>query len=314
MNPIFEFIFRKSPLFVARANKIYKEHFADRNESHGEAHLGASESVEGDFQSAQTKFGTFEEIGENPFVKQAGDNSCAVKSQQLILKKFGIDIPESDLAAEAELNGWFDPLGGTSVHDVGKLLEAHGVAVNRFKDANIFSLQNELCRGHQVIVSVDSDELWYGIDHQDFPDHALIVSSIDTSDVENPQVVLTDPGTGCVEAYPWSRFADAWEDGRCFMCSTKNPPPLEFAPELVHFDYEAGTIPDCADFSYAEFLAAHGNEIVAPDTVAGGFTDTDFSEDVPASDAFAADTSDFSGFSDDVSEVGFDDADSLIDA
>lgn len=236
-----------------------------------------------DFQPAPKVFGSFEEVGENPFVKQEGESSCAVKSQQLILEKFGIEIPESELTMEAEVHGWFDPMSGTSPQDVGKLLEIHGVDVNRFTDANVFTLQNELCQGHQVIVSVDSGELWYGLDRQDAADHALIVSNIDTTDVANPKVVLTDPGTGYVQSYPWNHFADAWEDGGCFMVSTKNAPPVEFAPEMCNFDYQTGTIPDFDGFSYLEFLAQHKTVISEPDvpnaesfSSEGGFLD--FSE------------------------------------
>ncbi len=257
MSLILEFL-KKASSVIPRANKIYKEHFSDDEEK-----LGTTSG--GDFQTAPKIFGSFEEVGENPFVKQEGKSSCAVKSQQLILEKFGIEIPESELATEAEAHGWFDPIEGTSPQDVGKLLENHGIEVNRFTDANVFTLQNELCQGHQVIVSVDSDELWYGLDRQDAADHALIVSNIDTTDVTNPKVVLTDPGTGYVQSYPWNHFADAWEDGNCFMVSTKNAPPVEFAPEMCNFDYAAGTFPDFDGFSYSDFLAQHGNAISGPD-------------------------------------------------
>ena len=271
---------------------MYKEHFSD--ESENTEKLGAMSRD--DFQSAPKIFGSFEEVGENPFIKQEGESSCAVKSQQLILEKFGIEIPESELATEAEAHGWFDPVEGTSPQDVGKLLESHGIEVNRFTDANVFTLQNELCQGHQVIVSVDSNELWYGLDVQDAADHALIVSNIDTTDVVNPKVVLTDPGTGYVQSYSWHHFADAWEDGSCFMVSTKNAPPVEFAPEMCNFDYATGTLPDFDGFSYSEFLAQHRNAISEPDlpntdnfSSAENFSDLSVNSDI----AMANDTGNF---------------------
>lgn len=259
MSLIFEFL-KKSSWATTRIHKMYKEHFSDETENAEKLDAMSGD----DFQSAPKVFGSFEEVGENPFIEQEGESSCAVKCQQLILEKFGIEIPESELALEAEAHGWFDPVGGTFPQDVGKLLEIHGIEVNRFTDANVFTLQNELCQGHQVIVSVDSYEL-YGLDMQDAADHALIVSNIDTTDVANPKVVLTDPGTGYVQSYPWSHFADAWEDGNCFMVSTKNAPPVEFAPEMCNFDYATGTLPDFEGFSYSEFLAQHGNAISEPD-------------------------------------------------
>lgn len=320
MNPILLFIRKTFLPAAAFANRHYRKHHGDSADADSGTRLGVSARDDGNgFVEAPKVFGDFDDIGENPFIQQQGAASCAVKSQQLILEKFGIEVSESELAAEAECRGWFDSEGGTSPADVGKLLEAHGVPVNRFTDANIFTLQNELCQGHQVIVSVDSSELWHGVDVQDAADHALIVSCIDTRDIADPKVVLTDPGTGSVDVRHWRDFADAWEDGNCFMVSTQNPPPLTHAPEMCNFNYAAGTIPDFDGFSYSDFLAAHAHEIAAPDAAAddlcGDGPRVDLPSDVPALDestdgVFAAD--DFSPDAD-VPAQDFGDADFSID-
>lgn len=167
-------------------------------------------------------------------VRQLYDDTCAIKSQQLILKDFGIEVSEVQLRDEANIYGWYD--GGTSPSDVGKLLELHGVGVSQYDNANIFNLVNELAQGHKVIVGVDSGELWKDnlfdrIFEDAKADHALIVSGVDTSNPEDVRVILTDPGTGdLLKDYPMEHFVDAWQDSNCFMVTTNDPVPEIFSP------------------------------------------------------------------------------------
>ena len=80
----------------------------------------------------------------------------------------------------------------------------HNIPNHRVENANVFNLVDELGQGHKVIVGVDVDELygnsfWHSV--KEFligktPNHAMIVSGIDTSDPNNTMVVFTDPGTG----------------------------------------------------------------------------------------------------------------------
>ena len=163
------------------------------------------------------------------FVQQQYPDTCAIKSQELILNSYNIDVNETDLRYEAMLNGWYYPGYGTPMHGVGNLLESHGLNVKHFENANIEQLTNEIVQGHNVIVGVDSGELWNpGIDETfediifgEQPDHALIVSGF----LINPfsaieSVLLTDPGTGYVCAdYPIDQFAEAWDDSGNFMIS-----------------------------------------------------------------------------------------------
>ena len=173
-------------------------------------------------------------------VRQLYDDTCAIKSQQLILKDFGIDLSEDQLRDEAIANGWYD--GGTSASDIGKLLELHGVGISQYDNANIFNLVNELAQGHKVVVGLDSGELWEDnlfdkIFEDSKADHALIVSGIDTSDPENVKVILTDPGTGdLLKEYPMDRFVEAWQDSNCFMMTTNDPVPDIF----ISFDNPCG--------------------------------------------------------------------------
>ncbi|ACF14795.1 hypothetical protein Ctha_2345 [Chloroherpeton thalassium ATCC 35110] len=199
--------------------------------------------------------------GNSEFVHQHYEDTCAVRSQELILRDFGISVSEDTLRSEAISHGWYTPGGGTDANSVGNLLELHGVAVNRYENANIYTLTSELAKGHKVIIGVDSGELWdkgvvEGLEDKlgiQGADHALIVSGIDTSDPDHVKVVLTDPGTGDIaKEYPMEQFIDAWKDSNCFMVTTAEPAPA-WLPEMKHFDYELGHLESIGNLSYDTF-------------------------------------------------------------
>ena len=201
----------------------------------------------------------------NPNVQQQASDTCAIKSQQLILQDFGIDVSELELVNTSIEHGWYVG-GGTQPADVGNLLELAIIPVTRQDGANVFNLVNELAQGHKVIVGLDSDELWdndtiggklrnwlddfFGNERGD---HALIVAGIDTSDPDNIQVIVTDPGSGeDGKPYPLDQFMDAWSDCNCYMVSTDMSAP-EFAEGMQNFDQELGHIPQVAGVSYPDF-------------------------------------------------------------
>ena len=200
----------------------------------------------------------------NPEVQQLYPDTCAIKSQQLILEDFGIDVSETQLVQTANANGWYNG-GGTNPQDVGNLLNLAGIPVTK-QDGNVFTLVNELAQGHKVIVGVDADELWHNNTNDekwmnwvnDFfgpqgGNHALIVAGIDTSDPNNIQVIVKDPGSGDDgKPYPLDQFMDAWSDTHCYMVSTNLSAP-EFADGMKNFDYELGHLHDVAGVSYPDF-------------------------------------------------------------
>lgn len=162
-------------------------------------------------------------------VLQSYPDTCAIKSQQLILESNGIDVSESELRDEAIGNGWYNPGYGTPMENVGDLLENHGMEVHRYVNATVSDIADELSKGHQVIVGVDSGELWNSGPDETFEDiiygeqadHALLVSGIVVDPFTSEEsVLLTDPGTGdvCME-YPADQFEDAWDDSGDFMVS-----------------------------------------------------------------------------------------------
>lgn len=166
-------------------------------------------------------------------IQQEFPDTCAIKSQQIILESHDINVSEQDLVEESIDKGWYVPgQGGTMPEDVGNLLEEHGMTVNHFDNATIDDIASELAKGHQVIVGVDSGELWqpgHFESLEDFfklggADHALIVSGIQVNSLTpEREVLLTDPGTGEVtHTYTMDQFEDAWDDSDNFMISAEN--------------------------------------------------------------------------------------------
>lgn len=229
-------------------------------------------------EAASTVIGIPGFDGESLSIQQVGRDTCAIRSQEIVLRDFGINISEADLVRQAEEKGWYNRGEGTNPDDVGNLLELNGVEVNRYERANIFSLTSELAKGNRVIIGVDSGELWeqgFFEEQEDQrgiqeADHAVIVSGIDTTDPDHVKVVLTDPGSGdLAKEYPLEQFVDAWKDSNCSMIATVEPAPLAFNPEMVNFNYVQGHLPEIGNLSYEDFqqLSAPFLELELSDSV-----------------------------------------------
>lgn len=194
-------------------------------------------------------------------VHQVFDDTCAIKSQQIVLKSFGQDIPEEILRQEAIDLGIYSPGYGTLPDNAGDLLNSHNVPTHVVHNAHVYDLVNELAQGHKVIVGVDSGELWHPSVAEkmedifgEHADHALVVTGIDTTDPNNVEVIITDPGSGDVAIrYPMAQFIDAWHDSHCIMIATDIPAPAQFDPNMVNFDYDAGHIAFVDDVPYGIF-------------------------------------------------------------
>ena len=161
-------------------------------------------------------------------VKQGYPDTCAIKSQQIILESHGVNISEDELVKESIEKGLYVPgQGGTAMADVGVLLEDHGMVVKRYINASVDDIAMELAQGHHVIVGVDSGELWEPGRWENFEDflnsngadHALIVSGIQVNPLTSErEVILTDPGTGEIaHVYTVEQFEGAWNDSSNFM-------------------------------------------------------------------------------------------------
>lgn len=232
---------------------IAGDSFSDNNHLYQQEGMNADENYQQDSEmlnnseTMAASYRTYGEAGENIYdpiyIKQPDDHSCGLRSQQIILRDFGIDIPFEDLERYAIDAGVYSEKG-TYTYDIGKVLEMAGVGIHQVKGSTMYDLTSELAQGHRVIVSVDADELWHNntfkgkvtnwlsdvFGHQG-GNHALIVAGIEVnpSNPSDIQVVLTDPGAGHLRVeYPLKQFMDAWKDSNCFMAATDCPAPYQY--------------------------------------------------------------------------------------
>ena len=223
-------------------NHLYQQEGIDAEENHQHE----SETLN-NRETMSTSYRTYGESGENIYdpiyIKQPDDHSCGLRSQQIVLRDFGIDIPFEDLERYALDAGVYSE-NGTYTYDIGKVLEMAGVGMHQVQGSTIYDLTNELAQGHRVIVSVDANELWYNdsiagkltnwfndvIGNQG-GNHALIVAGVEVNPLnhDDVKVVLTDPGAGHLRIeYPLDQFMDAWKDSNCFMAATDEAAPYQY--------------------------------------------------------------------------------------
>lgn len=222
------------------------------------------------FGEEGTESGTY-----HPLVNQFYPDTCAIRSQQIILRDYGIDISQESLVDIASDHGWYAPGQGTPMECIGNLLNVAGVECHQSYNNTVFDLANELSQGHRIIVGVDSGELWaqniwdrMSEKLEDFAgfnsgaDHALIVAGVEVNpyDPSDVKVVLTDPGSGNLRIeYSLDEFMDAWQDSNCFMVSTSDPAPYQFDPQ-TNTEIPSGFN---SNFAYNGFVIDNGYELSA---------------------------------------------------
>lgn len=227
----------------------------------------------------------------HPLINQFYPDTCAIRSQQIILRDYGIDISQENLIQIANENGWYMPGEGTPIENIGNLLNIAGVDCHQSINNTIFDLTHELAQGHRIIVGVDSGELWAksfwdkmsekfeDLTGQGGADHALIVAGVEVNP-NNPndvKVVLTDPGNGDLRVeYSLEEFVDAWKDSNCFMVSTEEPAPYQFDP-TTNSEIPSGF---STEFAFNGFIIDHGYQLspdnfTMPEFIANTYSEED---------------------------------------
>ncbi len=216
----------------------------------------------------------------DPMINQGPEGVCAIRSQQIILRDYGIDVSLEELKQFAIQNGWYEDGGGTPMGYVGAIIDACGVGVRQDINCTVYDLVNELAQGHRVIVGVDANELWADRDgnliaqskefikdiFSEEANHALIVAGVEVNpnDPEDVKVILTDPGTGDLRIeYTMEQFMDAWEDSDCFMTTTTTPAPYQY--DEVH----GCMVP--SNFAVDQFIAANSLPLQADVRIPDGY-------------------------------------------
>jgi hypothetical protein len=158
---------------------------------------------------------------------QGNTNRCALYSQMFVIEELtGEDINIEEFAEVAKDNGWFSEESGTTFLNMNQMLDYYGIDNEMKFHGSINEIEECLNKGGRVIVSIDSDEIWNGANHDIFApessaNHAVEVIGIDRSDPAHPMIILNDSGTpnGKGEMVPLEVFDQAWEDGDRQMIS-----------------------------------------------------------------------------------------------
>lgn len=179
-----------------------------------------------------------------------GNNLCDLQCEAYILRRCGIEVPETELSAESKGNYWLKDQG-TPLFNMGKLLESKGFLVNRKYDATFDELVDAL-QAHSVIAVVNGDVLKGtepdilsdDFSMEDTPNHAVVILGIsgDTVSLYNPAGGNEDAET----SYPLTTFLDAWGESRHYLVMVRkkrfpeeyNPQPIDVSnvslnPELL---------------------------------------------------------------------------------
>lgn len=185
-----------------------------------QAALSLSELAEG----ADLIAGSPESDMEN-WHRQTEQNSCAVCCQEFVAEQLlDREFSEQEMIQYATEHGWYDPETGTTINDVGKLLEALGLEVERESGLTISNLVTELESGHKLICGVNNMIL----ENPAFADllginanHAVQVIGIDYSNPEDVRVILNDSGVanGMGRSVSADTFVKAWNTSGNFAVS-----------------------------------------------------------------------------------------------
>lgn len=196
--------------------------------------LGMDFLIRGEIPNDFDQIRVWEELWE----RQTLSYSCGVAVQRMILSAFGIEISEAELIEIAREDGSLTK-EGMDISRVGELLERYGIEISHVPSTNIEEITDAMESGRLVIGVIDAGELWnsgglFNIledmeDHfiREKPDHVVWVLKIDSSDPENPRVIINDSGhpNGAGASYPLDVFLDAWADSNFYCIITDEAPP-----------------------------------------------------------------------------------------
>lgn len=166
--------------------------------------LGAVETVFGDPEDAEN------------WHHQSEKYSCAIACQEFVAEQLmDRDFSEQEMIEYAQKKGWYEPTEGTSCSDVGNLLEAIGLDVERAENCTVTDLMQALADGEKVICGVNNLILaeprlaeMPGLT----ANHAVEFIGVDFSNPHNPQVILNDPGVknGQAIRHDMDVFVKSW--------------------------------------------------------------------------------------------------------
>jgi len=169
-----------------------------------------------------------------PMMKLAADsrnNVCGILCEAFILHRRDIAFEDKDLLSLAQENHWLKH-EGTPLHSIGQLLAHYDLMVTRRFDATIEDIEKALALDNDVIVVVDKEKLYPGLeDREDEPNHAVVVRRI-----ERNQVLLFDPSPERTDvAVPLETFLKAWKESQNYLVRVLQSVE-DYEPQPVNLD------------------------------------------------------------------------------
>lgn len=200
--------------------KESKAHVEQLEEGVSLEHLNFANKLEEVEQNYRIVGNPYEDM--KTWSSQSELNSCVIACQEMIAEQLtGENYSEEKMIAIAKEHGWYDPECGTSMEDVGRLLEEMGMEVIYETDATIKDLAQALEDG-KVICEVNNMILAEP-ELNNLPgqkaNHVVWVIGIDASNPEDVMVILNDPGieNGCGIYYNLETFINAWNTSGNYM-------------------------------------------------------------------------------------------------
>ncbi len=153
-------------------------------------------------------------------------NLCDVLCEQYILRDYqDTEVAEEGCLKDALMNSWLNE-SGMPLHNMGRLLEHHGLSVSRKFDCSVDELKEILSNRFKVIAVVDYGQLWEK--EADGVFHAVVCVNI-----INGIIRIYDPAIDGHSNYPMEEFERAWNYSRKYLvyASAKgldyNPHPID---------------------------------------------------------------------------------------
>lgn len=192
-------------------------------------------------------------------------NDCVVKCEEYVLEKFGLMSHVKDYSNEARLHGWLKDTG-TSLYNIGRLLEMAGLSVSRFTGGTYRRMKTELDSGGSIIVAINKESLSGGVVTTDtLPNHAVIVSKID--ELEDV-IVLYDPSENKSLGMSIDDFYDIWQCSDKFFVSIVERGKRPYVP---HPEDVSGVELPSGVLALSDILAENAHEVWARDRQVEGW-------------------------------------------
>lgn len=184
-------------------------------------HIGENNIISDTFYENDMVFGN-PETDDNNWHMQNAKFSCAVVCQEFVAEQLlNRDFSEQEFSAFAKKQGWYDTNSGTSLYDVGNILETMGINVEKSENVTLNDLAQELEADGKIICAVNSSIMQnplFSLIPGLSADHAVQVIGIDYSDPDDPEVILNDPGVenGKGRRVDAKVFLKAWDTSNNF--------------------------------------------------------------------------------------------------